>query len=135
MARQVSIARRVARRAPAARGNGRERRAVLEAILREKWRALQEGPAVWTGSPDPMDAARQAETARVAQVACERSHRMFVQVEEALRRLAIGRYGTCAGCGEPIPTMRLRALPFAVRCLECQERLEGPARVGAGERQ
>lgn len=43
------------------------------------------------------------------------------RIDEALERLETGEYGTCAECGEEIPTARLNALPFAVRCLECQE--------------
>jgi DnaK suppressor protein len=42
----------------------------------------------------------------------------------ALARLEAGEYGTCATCGEPIPAERLQALPFAVRCVACQDRLE-----------
>lgn len=40
---------------------------------------------------------------------------------EALARLDDGTYGTCGDCGEAIPAARLRALPFALRCLHCQE--------------
>lgn len=38
----------------------------------------------------------------------------------ALRRLHDGTYGTCAGCGEPIPAGRLQALPAAAFCAACQ---------------
>jgi len=50
------------------------------------------------------------------------------QAVEAVRRLGEGRYGTCASCGEPIPPARLSALPFALRCLPCQERFEAGTR-------
>jgi RNA polymerase-binding protein DksA len=45
----------------------------------------------------------------------------LAQVEAALRRLAAGRYGTCAGCGEPIGAQRLAAVPCADRCRSCAE--------------
>ena len=32
-----------------------------------------------------------------------------------------GRYGLCFECGEQIAHTRLRALPFAVRCKDCEE--------------
>lgn len=48
----------------------------------------------------------------------------LAQVDAALVRLEAGRYGTCVGCGAEIPEGRLRALPFAVRCRTCEERLE-----------
>jgi DnaK suppressor protein len=42
-------------------------------------------------------------------------------IEDALRRLATGRYGSCADCGRRIPPQRLRAVPFAARCRDCQQ--------------
>jgi RNA polymerase-binding transcription factor DksA len=46
-------------------------------------------------------------------------------ISDALDRVARGTFGLCAACGERIPTARLRALPFALRCRGCQEREEG----------
>ena len=46
-------------------------------------------------------------------------------IEEALQRIDEGSYGLCVDCGEKIPPKRLEVLPFAVRCLEDQEREEG----------
>ena len=43
------------------------------------------------------------------------------QVTDALNRIAAEEYGICLGCEEPISTKRLRALPWATRCLACQE--------------
>jgi DnaK suppressor protein len=42
----------------------------------------------------------------------------------ALQRLEQGSYGRCLECGEDIPEARLRALPFAVRCRNCEEGCE-----------
>lgn len=46
------------------------------------------------------------------------------KIEEALRRLEEGTYGYCFECGEEINEKRLRALPFAVRCKDCEEARE-----------
>jgi DnaK suppressor protein len=46
------------------------------------------------------------------------------QLDEALRRLDEGTYGICEDCTIPISQGRLRALPFARRCLECQQQAE-----------
>jgi len=46
-------------------------------------------------------------------------------IEEALNRIEEGFYGICAACGQRIPARRLEALPFAVRCVEDQARVEG----------
>jgi RNA polymerase-binding transcription factor len=42
----------------------------------------------------------------------------------ALARLRAGEYGICHECEEEIPEKRLHALPFATRCLACQESVE-----------
>ena len=46
------------------------------------------------------------------------------KIEEALRRVEEGTYGYCFECGEEINEKRLRALPFAVRCKDCEEARE-----------
>ena len=46
------------------------------------------------------------------------------KINEALRRLDEGTYGNCFECGEEIAEPRLRALPFAVRCKDCEEQRE-----------
>ena len=46
------------------------------------------------------------------------------KIDEALRRLEEGTYGYCFECGEEISERRLRALPFAVRCKNCEEARE-----------
>ena len=46
------------------------------------------------------------------------------KVNAALRRLDDGSYGDCFECGEEIAPARLRALPFAVRCKDCEEARE-----------
>jgi DnaK suppressor protein len=46
------------------------------------------------------------------------------KINEALRRLDEGTYGNCFECGEEISAPRLRALPFAVRCKDCEEARE-----------
>ena len=52
------------------------------------------------------------------------------KINEALTRLEEGAYGNCFECGEEISEARLRALPFAVRCKDCEE-----AREVAAERE
>ena len=59
------------------------------------------------------------------------------KINEALRRLEEGTYGNCFECGDEIAEARLRALPFAVRCKDCEaarETAEQRARVIASKR-
>jgi len=46
------------------------------------------------------------------------------KINEALRRLDEGTYGNCFECADEIAEARLRALPFAVRCKDCEEARE-----------
>ena len=46
------------------------------------------------------------------------------KIEEALTRHAEGTYGYCFECDDEISERRLRALPFAVRCKDCEEARE-----------
>ena len=42
------------------------------------------------------------------------------KIDDALARLEQGTYGNCFECGDEIAEKRLRALPFAVRCKDCE---------------
>ena len=46
------------------------------------------------------------------------------RINTALRRIGEGTYGICFECGDEIAEPRLRALPFAVRCKDCEESRE-----------
>jgi DnaK suppressor protein len=48
----------------------------------------------------------------------------LTKINEALQRLEEGTYGNCFECGDEISEARLRALPFAVRCKDCEEARE-----------
>ncbi len=43
------------------------------------------------------------------------------KIGAALTRLEEGTYGYCYECGDEIAERRLRALPFAARCKNCEE--------------
>jgi DnaK suppressor protein len=45
------------------------------------------------------------------------------RIDRALAKLDEGTYGTCEGCGEPIPEKRLEAMPDSVHCVECARSL------------
>jgi DnaK suppressor protein len=53
------------------------------------------------------------------------THRENLQrIDEALRKFDEGTYGICEDCGEEISGERLKILPFAIYCTDCQERRE-----------
>ena len=59
-------------------------------------------------------------------VALQISRLDFLQlklVDAALDRMNREDYGVCTDCGDPISYKRLEAIPWAIRCIACQERL------------
>ncbi|HHW19771.1 MAG TPA: TraR/DksA C4-type zinc finger protein [Thermodesulfovibrio thiophilus] len=53
------------------------------------------------------------------------THRdILKKIEEALQKLEDNTYGICEMCGDEIPEERLKILPFAIYCRDCQEKIE-----------
>ncbi len=52
------------------------------------------------------------------------AERRLYRVDHALKKLEANTYGYCEGCGEPIDFARLKALPDARFCLDCQRKRE-----------
>jgi RNA polymerase-binding protein DksA len=46
-------------------------------------------------------------------------------IEDALRKIEEGSYGTCEVCGEPIGAERLSAIPWARLCIDDQRKANG----------
>jgi len=44
------------------------------------------------------------------------------QIKETLERIRGGRYGICERCGKPITPRRLEILPYAARCVKCEDK-------------
>lgn len=42
-------------------------------------------------------------------------------IDEALKRIEEGTYGSCSQCGKSIPKTRLKAMPAADLCIECKK--------------
>jgi DnaK suppressor protein len=51
------------------------------------------------------------------------------RIDQAIARLENGTYGRCQECDREISAARLRALPFAALCRDCQEDTETTARA------
>jgi DnaK suppressor protein len=52
------------------------------------------------------------------------------RIDAALRRLDQGGHGDCVDCGEKISIERLTAMPFALRCRECEASREKAMKGG-----
>jgi RNA polymerase-binding protein DksA len=69
----------------------------------------------------PADAAGDLYPEEVALDLLENEQRLFVEVEDALKRIEEGTYGRCEECGQEIPIKRLEAVPYAHDCLRCAQ--------------
>jgi DnaK suppressor protein len=54
-------------------------------------------------------------------------------IDEALMKLREGTYGVCEECGGEITAERLRVMPFAVYCRDCQEKKEQLEKIAREE--
>lgn len=51
----------------------------------------------------------------------DRNSSMLRLIRGALHRMKSGEYGICVACEEEISLKRLNAVPWAARCISCQE--------------
>lgn len=79
-----------------------------------------------TQQGDEMDVARLSTDTETKANLIERAEERLRNIDQALARLERGNYGTCAECGESIPVERLMAVPFAIYCVDCQQKRHTP---------
>jgi DnaK suppressor protein len=72
-------------------------------------------------SADQMDEIQYASERDLAIRSVEVESNLLRQVRAALRRIHDGRFGTCKECEGVISPKRLAAVPWAPRCIQCQE--------------
>lgn len=77
-----------------------------------------------TETPDPVDLAVQNYSKNVLLAVSENDSRQLQMIDEALQRIEDEEYGTCQNCSKEIMTNRLRAVPWARYCINCQELVE-----------
>jgi len=104
-----------------------ERRTVLSAQVRQQVRDVRTDKDIDRGRGDRDEAMEFDQQGDVDLTIIQMRVSALDQVERALRRLGDGHYGECQECGDDIAEARLRALPFAVRCLHCEAAREGAA--------
>jgi DnaK suppressor protein len=49
---------------------------------------------------------------------------LVTEVEQAIRKLAAGTYGYCDICNQAIDPARMEALPQAILCLSCRQKMK-----------
>ncbi len=98
----------------------------FQEILERKEAELVQGLRMRDGiaiekSADQMDEIQYASERDLAIRNADRASNLLRQVRAALGRLHDGSFGTCIDCEWAINPKRLAALPWASRCIQCQE--------------
>ncbi|HUG55027.1 MAG TPA: TraR/DksA C4-type zinc finger protein [Vicinamibacteria bacterium] len=99
-----------------------------QAEIRNKLRSLREVlPSEVTQVRDPEEQSMEEFVLGMDFALMEMESGTLRKIDEALLRLEDGTYGVCTDCDESISEARLKALPFAGLCRDCQERAEETA--------
>ena len=103
------------------------RRRELQAEVQGKMRVVRE-EGTWGGKlNEVLDAVESSEAdiqEEIEFALIQMKSETLNKINDAVVRLEQGDYGYCFDCGEEIAEKRLRALPFAVRCKDCEEARE-----------
>jgi len=70
-------------------------------------------------SADSQEQAQELENAEVVDALGNEARLELSRVARALDQIKNGTYGVCVTCNEEIPLARLKAQPFADRCIRC----------------
>lgn len=70
-------------------------------------------------SADSQEQAQELENAEVVDALGNEARIELSRVARALDQIKNGTYGICVSCAEEIPIARLKAYPFADRCIRC----------------
>jgi DnaK suppressor protein len=74
--------------------------------------------------PDPTDRAALESDRNFLLRIRDRERKLVVKIQEALKRIDDGTFGTCQECGADISESRLKARPVATLCVECKRMQE-----------
>jgi DnaK suppressor protein len=81
---------------------------------------------------DSMEQARASAEIETHASLIERAEQKLKLFDEAIERVQRGTYGVCADCGDDIALERLKAVPFALYCVNCQSKRPTIAPPGEG---
>ena len=70
-------------------------------------------------SGDEADVASDAVDRTILDSLGAQDAQLLRQIDGALERIRLNKYGICIGCGKEIPQARLEALPYALMCINC----------------
>jgi DnaK suppressor protein len=86
----------------------------LDKIISEKKRA--DGPL----SPKFDEQQVELENKDVIDALDTLEREELIKIREALEKIEKGTFGQCIECGDEIEVKRLKALPYALKCMSCE---------------
>ena len=101
----------------------------MAGVAKDNLRSRAEGSEASAFGMHQADAGSDAYDRDFALSLLSQEQDALYEIEEALKRIELGTYGTCEMSGKPIAHARLEALPFARYTVECQSQLEKQNRV------
>jgi RNA polymerase-binding transcription factor DksA len=101
----------------------------MAGVAKDNLRSRAEGSEASAFGMHQADAGSDAYDRDFALSLLSQEQDALYEIEEALKRIEQGTYGTCEMSGKAIAHARLEALPFARYTVECQSQLEKQNRV------
>lgn len=83
-----------------------------------------DGPEQVTRTGDRGDLAQVEQSVRLEAGLAAVVIRERMAIRRAIDRIDAGEYGICLGCHDMIPARRLDSIPWAARCVDCQQQWE-----------
>ncbi len=96
----------------------------MAGVAQDTLRARAEGSEASAFGMHQADAGSDAYDRDFALSLLSQEQDALYEIDQALKRIELGTYGTCEMSGKPIPRARLEAIPFARFTVECQSQLE-----------
>lgn len=78
---------------------------------------------------DSSDLASEESGRELSTLLSAREQAKIAPIDDALKRINEANYGLCESCGFEIAEARLAAVPFTLRCTDCQQEQERDAKT------
>ena len=96
----------------------------MSGVARDSLRSRAEGSEASAFGMHQADAGSDAYDRDFALSLLSQEQDALYEIDEALKRIDLGSYGSCELCEKSIPHARLEAIPFARYTVDCQSQLE-----------
>ena len=73
---------------------------------------------------DPLDQIQTMKIREDNATQLDRRTRLLADLDRSLHAISDGSYGLCVDCEEPVSLKRMESIPWASRCINCQQQLE-----------